>query len=156
MQPPAPAPAPRRTQPKPKPKRATARKPQRTKPARKKAGRKVTSKKTPTPFVDQGIPPANPQPPARLPTPERSSGSGQLTSSPIVRSLVTGAAAVALFAMLLAALPLGALERLLSAETHWRTEQVVVFVDGHRLDIVVAGVATLLVAVVVALPTVTG
>jgi hypothetical protein len=114
------------------------------------------SKKTPTPFVDQAIPPVSPQPVAPTQALERTSSDGGLTSSPLVRSLVTGAALVALIAMLLAALPLGALERLLSAETHWRTEQVVVFVDGHRLDIVVAGVATVLVALVVALPTVTG
>ena len=49
-----------------------------------------------------------------------------------------------------------ALERLLAVEAHYRTEQVASFVDGHRLDIAVAGVATLLVAAVVALPSVTG
>jgi hypothetical protein len=63
---------------------------------------------------------------------------------------------LALVSIALAALPLGALERLLAAEAHYRTEQVANFVDGHRLDIAVAGVATLLVAAVVALPTVTG
>ena len=66
------------------------------------------------------------------------------------------AAFLAILSMTLAALPLGALERLLSTENHWRTEQVATFVDGHRLDIVVAGIATLLVAIVVAIPTVAG
>ncbi len=79
-----------------------------------------------------------------------------LATSPLVRGLITTAAGLALLGMLLAALPLGALERLLSTDAHWRTEQVVVYVDGHRLNIVVAGVATLLVAVLVALPSVTG
>jgi hypothetical protein len=56
----------------------------------------------------------------------------------------------------LAALPMAALERLLATEAHYRTEQVATFVDGHRLDLAVAGIASLLVAVVVALPTVAG
>ena len=70
--------------------------------------------------------------------------------------LLVAAAVLALVSMLLAALPLVTLERLLGAEAHYRTEQIANFVDGHRLDIAVAGVATLLVAAVVALPTVTG
>jgi hypothetical protein len=123
--------------------------------AKAKANAKKTQPRKPPDFVDQNIPPVSPQPAAPIPAPASSPGGG-LTSSPVVRMLLTIAAALALIAMLLAALPLNALERLLSAETHWRTEQVVVFVDGHRLDIVVAGVATVLVAVVVALPTVAG
>jgi hypothetical protein len=79
-----------------------------------------------------------------------------LLTSPLVRVLLLAAAMLALVSIALAALPLGALERLLAAEAHYRTEQVANFVDGHRLDIAVAGVATLLVAAVVALPTVTG
>jgi hypothetical protein len=79
-----------------------------------------------------------------------------LLTSPLVRVLLLAAALLALVSMALAALPLGALERLLAAEAHYRTEQIANFVDGHRLDIAVAGVATLLVAAVVALPTVTG
>jgi hypothetical protein len=79
-----------------------------------------------------------------------------ILTSPLVRVLVLTAAALALISMMLAALPLGALERLLAAEAHYRTEQVASFVDGHRLDIAVAGVATLLVAAVVAIPSVTG
>jgi hypothetical protein len=58
--------------------------------------------------------------------------------------------------VLLAALPLGTLERMLAAEAHYRVGQVVNFVDGHRLDIAVAGIATLLVAAAVAIPTVAG
>jgi hypothetical protein len=69
--------------------------------------------------------------------------------------LLLAAAVLALVSMLLAALPLVTLERVLAAEAHYRTEQVANFVDGHRLDIAVAGVATLLVAAVVAFPTVT-
>jgi hypothetical protein len=79
-----------------------------------------------------------------------------LLTSPLIRVLVLSAAVLALMSILLAALPLGALERLLAAEAHYRTEEVANFVDGHRLDIAVAGVATLLVAAVVAIPTVTG
>jgi hypothetical protein len=72
-------------------------------------------------------------------------------------TLLLGAAAfVALVLVLLAALPLDALERMLAVEAHYRAGQAVNFVDGHRLDIAVAGIATLLVAAVVAIPTVAG
>jgi hypothetical protein len=75
-------------------------------------------------------------------------------TSPLIRVLLVAAAGLALISILLAALPLGTLERVLAVEAHYRAEQVANFVDGHRLDIAVAGVATLLVAAVVALPTV--
>jgi hypothetical protein len=81
---------------------------------------------------------------------------GVLGESSLVRVLIIAATALTLLSLALAALPLSTLERLLAAEAHWRTEQVATFVDGHRLDIIVAGIATLLVAIVVALPTVAG
>ena len=87
----------------------------------------------------------------------RSSASERdLTVSPVVTLLLIAAALLALVSVLLAALPLGALERMLAVEAHYRAEQVVNFVDGHRLDIAVAGIATLLVAAVVVIPTMTG
>jgi hypothetical protein len=76
--------------------------------------------------------------------------------SPFVTLLLGTAAFVALVSVLLAALPVGTLERMLAVEANYRGEQVVNFVDGHRLDIAVAGIATLLVAAVVAIPTVAG
>jgi hypothetical protein len=79
-----------------------------------------------------------------------------LTMSPVVTLLLIAAALVALLSVLLAALPLGTLERMLAVEAHYRAEEVVNFVDGHRVDIAVAGIATLLVAAVVVIPTVTG
>jgi hypothetical protein len=79
-----------------------------------------------------------------------------LLQSPLVRFLLLTASLLAVTSVLLAALPLGTLERLLAVEAHYRLEEVVNFVDGHRLDIRVAGVATLLVAAVVAIPTVAG
>jgi hypothetical protein len=79
-----------------------------------------------------------------------------LMTSPFVRILLMSAAGLALIFLILAALPLAALERLLAVEAHYRAEQAASFVDGHRLDIAVAGVATLLVAAVVAIPSVTG
>jgi hypothetical protein len=91
--------------------------------------------------------------PRTVAAPKKSVGA---STSPLIGLLLFAAAALAMVAVALAALPLPALERLLSAETHWRTEQVAGFVDGHRLDLVVAGIATLLVAFVVALPSVTG
>jgi hypothetical protein len=78
------------------------------------------------------------------------------TNSPLVPLLIVLAAALAVLSFSLAALPLPALKRLLSTDAHWQTEQVAAFVDDHRLDIVVAGIAAFLVAAVVALPTVTG
>ena len=81
---------------------------------------------------------------------------GDLLTSPLVQVFIVAAVALALISMLLATLPVGTLERVLSADAHYQTEQIANFVDGHRLDIAVAGVATLLVAAVVALPTVTG
>jgi len=63
---------------------------------------------------------------------------------------------LAVIVLILAALPFAALERLLAVEAHHRTEQVASFVDGHRVDIAAAGVATLLVAAAVAIPSVTG
>lgn len=100
------------------------------------------------PLGTQPEPAATPQP-----APAASKGSDLMTS-PLVRVLLLAAATLALLTMLVAALPLAAIERI--TETHWRTEQVATFVDGHRLDLVVGGVATLLVALVVALPSVTG
>ena len=103
-----------------------------------------------------------PPPPTLLPPEPESQAApkaGQkrdLLTSPLVRVILLSAAILALISMLLAALPLAALERLLAAEAHYRTEQIASFVDGHRLDIAVAGIATLLVAAVVAIPTVTG
>jgi hypothetical protein len=79
-----------------------------------------------------------------------------LMTSPFVRILLMSAAGLAVIFLILAALPLAALERLLAVEAHYRAEQAASFVDGHRLDIAVAGVATLLVAAVVAIPSVAG
>jgi hypothetical protein len=79
-----------------------------------------------------------------------------LLGSPLAYMLLVTASGLALISIMLAVLPLGALERLLATQAHYRTEQVADFVDGHRLDIAVAGVGTLLVAAAVALPTVTG
>jgi hypothetical protein len=76
--------------------------------------------------------------------------------SPVVTLLLIAAALIGLASVLVAALPLDALERMLAAEAHYRTEQVVNFVDGHRLDITVGGIATILVAAVLVIPTVIG
>jgi hypothetical protein len=78
------------------------------------------------------------------------------TVSPLVTLLLGAAAFVALVSVLLAALPVGTLERMLAVEAHYGAGQIVDFVDGHRLDIAVAGIATLLVAAMVAIPTVAG
>jgi hypothetical protein len=78
---------------------------------------------------------ANPQP-----APAAAKRGGDLMTSPLIRVLLMAAASLALLTMLVAALPLAALERI--TETHWRTEQVATFVDGHRLDLVVGGVGT--------------
>ena len=80
----------------------------------------------------------------------------ELLTSPFVRVLLMSAALLAVIVLILAALPFAALERLLAVEAHHRTEQVASFVDGHRVDIAAAGVATLLVAAAVAIPSVTG
>ena len=100
--------------------------------------------------------------PASTPQPESKRGlsaaadsdEANLLTSPLIHVLLLAAILVALGSMLLASLPVGALERVLAVDAHYRTEQVASFVDGHRLDIALAGVATLLVAAVVALPTV--
>jgi hypothetical protein len=96
-----------------------------------------------------------PAPPAPVPKHD-AKASTRDPGSLFVSGLLIAAALLALASVLLAALPLEALERLLAVEAHYGTEQVVDFVDGHRLDIAVAGLATLLVAAVVAIPTVTG
>jgi hypothetical protein len=75
-----------------------------------------------------------------------------LTVSPVITLFLVLAALVALGSVLLAALPLGTLERVLAVEAHYRTEQIVTFVDGHRVDIAAAGIATILVAAVVVIP----
>jgi hypothetical protein len=79
------------------------------------------------------------------------------SQDPLAAVVLAFAAALALLSMSLAALPLSTLKRLLSVDSHWRSERVATFVDGNRLDIVIAGVTALLVAlVVVVLPTVAG
>jgi len=75
-----------------------------------------------------------------------------LLTSPLVYVVIAAAILLALGSMLLALLPVDALERVLAVEAHYRSELVANFVDRHRLDIALAGVATLLVAAVVALP----
>ncbi len=95
-------------------------------------------------------------PGAAVPAAPKAGGKRDLLTSPAVRVLMISAATLAVVFLLLAALPLVALERLLAVEAHYRAEQVANFVDGHRLDIAVAGIASLLVAAVVAIPTVTG
>ena len=75
-----------------------------------------------------------------------------LLTSPLVYVVIAAAILLALGSMLLALLPVDALERVLAVEAHYRSELVASFVDSHRLDIALAGVATLLVAAVVALP----
>jgi hypothetical protein len=91
-----------------------------------------------------------------VPTAARAEPGGDILAGPLAYVLLIAAMSVALISMVLAALPLGTLERLLAGEAHLRTEQVAIFVDGHRIDIAVAGVATLLVVAIVALPTVAG
>jgi hypothetical protein len=137
-----------------KPKRVERRKPAAGGAAKRKPARTAPRERTiPKEFLDQ-----SPPPPVGLPS---SAGpavveGGDLGDSALLRVLIVAATALALLTLALAALPLGTLERLLAAEAHWRAEQVAAFVDGHRLDITVAGIATLLVVVVVALPTVAG
>jgi hypothetical protein len=116
----------------------------------------VRERTIPKTFLDQSPPPPPVAQPSSSTGPAVTKGGADLGESPLVRVLIVAATALALLSLALAALPVGALERLLAAEAHWRTEQVATFVDGHRLDITVAGIATLLVAVVVALPTVAG
>jgi carbon starvation protein CstA len=78
------------------------------------------------------------------------------SASPVFILLLIAAALAALGSVLLAALPMGTLERMLAVEAHYRAEEIVNFVDGHRVDIAVAGIATLLVTAVVIIPTVAG
>jgi hypothetical protein len=73
-------------------------------------------------------------------------------TSPLIYVVIAAAILLALGSMLVASLPVDALERVLAVEAHYRSELVASFVDRHRLDIALAGVATLLVAAVVALP----
>jgi len=75
-----------------------------------------------------------------------------LLTSPLAYAVIAAAILLALGSMLLASLPVDALERLLAVEAHYRSELLASFVDHHRLDIALAGVATLLVAAVAALP----
>ena len=83
-------------------------------------------------------------------------GTNENPTSPLLYAPLMAAAGLALISILLAALPLGALERVLAVEAHYRTEHLASFVDDHRLDIALAGVGTLLVTAVVALPAVAG
>jgi hypothetical protein len=134
------------------------RKVERGKAATRKPAKRKTARTKPLPIqptIDEELEPTRAEPLAQpQAAPAASKKGSDLMTSPLVRVLLMGAASLALLTMLVAALPLAALERI--TETHWRTEQVATFVDGHRLDLVVAGVATLLVALVVALPTVAG
>jgi type IV secretory pathway VirB10-like protein len=106
-------------------------------------------------YSPRALPETVPAAPASI-GPAAATTKRDLLHSPLVSVLLLTASLLAVISVLLAALPLGTLERLLAVEAHYRLEDVVNFVDGHRLDIVVAGVATLLVAAVVAIPTVTG
>lgn len=76
--------------------------------------------------------------------------------SPLLALFLAAAAAFALLSIALAAVPITAFDRLLGLDAHWRTEQLAIFVDDHRLDIAIVGGATLIVAAVIAMPTVTG
>jgi hypothetical protein len=147
---PPPPPAPRAAA-KPEPRKPAAGKAAKRKPARTAPRERTIPKE----FLDQTVPP-----PVGLSSrpagPAVADSGGDGAESSAVQVLIIAAAALALLSLALAAVPLGALERLLAADAHWRTEQVATFVDGHRLDIIVGGVATLLAAVVVALPTVAG
>jgi hypothetical protein len=130
------------------------RKPATRKTATRKPARTKGERTIPRDFLDQ-----SPPPPVGLASTQAgpaAADSGDVGGSSAVQVLIFAATALALLSLALAAVPLGALERLLAADAHGRTEQIATFVDGHRLDIVVAGVATLLAAVVVALPTVAG
>jgi hypothetical protein len=138
VSPPPPAP---RVAPKPKPKV------ERPKPAAR-----PKAKPDRRPVEDASGPVAVSPAPAPILAPKGS----DLTTSPLIRFLLVATALLAVLSISLAALPLAALERVLSSETHWRSEQVTMFVEGHRLDIAVAGIAMLLVALVVAIPTVAG
>jgi hypothetical protein len=70
--------------------------------------------------------------------------------------LLAFAAVLVLLSLGLGALPPSTLNRLLTVDNHWRSERMVSFVYGNRIDIVVAGVGTALVVafVVVVLSTV--
>jgi hypothetical protein len=75
-----------------------------------------------------------------------------LARSPFLALFLTAAAALTLLSIV----PFTALERLLDLDRHWRTERLAIFVDGHRLNLAVAGAATLLLGLVLAIPPVTG
>jgi hypothetical protein len=107
--------------------------------------------------VDQRDPAFNDRvalpPPTFTPEPTAQGG----PAAALMYVLLVVAAGLALISVMLAALPPGALERVLAADAHDRTEHIASFVEGHRLDIAVAGVAMLLIAAAFAvLPTVTG
>ena len=82
----------------------------------------------------------------------------QWSQDPLAAVLLGLPLALALLFMSLAALPLSMLHRLLSLDSHWRSELVVSFVYRNRIDIVVAGVGTALVValLVVVFPTIAG
>ena len=81
---------------------------------------------------------------------------GALSSS-LLFVLLVAAAGLSLTSLLLAALPLGTIDRLLAVDAGSRTEQIASFVDAHRLDIAMAGVTMLLgVAAAAVLQTVAG
>jgi hypothetical protein len=145
------------TPPPPPPPAAKPRQKVAAKPSTRKATnrKKTVEPKAIQPTLEDELVPTRVKPTAApKPAPAVAKQSRDLMTSPLVRVLLMTAASLALLTMLVAALPLTALERI--TENHWRTEHVATFVDGHRLDLVVGGVATLLVALVVALPTVAG
>jgi hypothetical protein len=150
-----PSPPPPPQPPAAKPRKNVGAKPSTRKPNGKKGvERKPTAEQAIQPTLEDPAPTRVVPTPTPTPAPAAANQSRDLMTSPLVRVLLMSAALLALLTMLVAALPLAALERI--TENHWRTEHVATFVDGHRLDLVVGGVATLLVALVVALPTVAG
>lgn len=76
-------------------------------------------------------------------------------ASPLPGVLLIVAAAFALLSVGLATTPFPALERLLTADGHIPSEQAADLLDRHRLEIAVAGVATLFVVLLLTLPVVT-
>jgi hypothetical protein len=91
------------------------------------------------------------------PFPGRTEQKGDVLPSSLLFVLLVAAASLALISVVLAALPLGTLDRLLAVDAHYRAEQIASFVDTHRLDIAMVGVTMLLgVATAAVLQTLTG
>jgi hypothetical protein len=73
---------------------------------------------------------------------------GDSAASPLVGVLLIVAAGFGLLLVGLATTPLSALERVLTVDARIRSEQAASFLDSHRLDTAVTGVATLFVVLI--------